>query len=471
MRSSIVLTWVCVCATLGCNSNRGESARESSEVESAPAGPPVGAWVVIDERRGLFKTSHADAGRIPSSATGETAKRFRVAEVVSIVGEFIEVRTIAAEPEGVCASSLGVERNYELRLFVQAEALQPVLARPTRVEFDDGTKLELAPGVPVIATGERGEVRVGDANLFVALTDADVGRWFMPPASEPSEHPPEGEWTFGPALHYGEHRFGSATAPFLFAQERREVEGGELLTFVSTCGRFTLRTKLDDPKTKGMVGPEDAIPAIARHFDPDTAGRVQEDCSPITWTANTRTKLSWLGGGEAGTVLAEHQLPRAAQERADRVCFEVADLDVCIETAKLERDDNPDCPDPMDPSGWSSSGNGKRVPQVRQAKAEVSEGLDSDIVRRIVRAHINEVRACYNIGLAKQPTLAGRVEIAFVILDTGKVGSSSVHATSLEPAEDRVPACMAKAVKRWTFPKPLDGATVRVVYPFVLAPG
>ena len=120
-------------------------------------------------------------------------------------------------------------------------------------------------------------------------------------------------------------------------------------------------------------------------------------------------------------------------------------------------------------SGAGFGGRGKRVPRVRQAKAKVQGALDKDIIRRIVRAHINEVRSCYNQGLNKNPNLQGRVAVNFVIMGTGKVGSATVQESSLK--DKNVGNCIAKSVKRWKFPKPRGGGNVIVTYPFNLSPG
>lgn len=114
-------------------------------------------------------------------------------------------------------------------------------------------------------------------------------------------------------------------------------------------------------------------------------------------------------------------------------------------------------------------GSGKKVPRVRQAKADVKGALDKDIIRRIVRAHINEIRYCYNKGLTKDPDLKGRVAVQFTIEGTGKVSDSKVSDTTLD--EEDVEKCIAKAVNRWKFPKPSGGGKVVVTYPFVLDPG
>ncbi len=117
-------------------------------------------------------------------------------------------------------------------------------------------------------------------------------------------------------------------------------------------------------------------------------------------------------------------------------------------------------------------GGGKSVPSVRQAKAKVTGPLDKDIIRRIVRAHINEVRACYNHGLTKDPELGGRISIEFTIGSSGSVTESAVSGNTLKDRDDdtNVASCVAKAVKRWKFPKPRGGGEVDVVYPFTLSP-
>lgn len=117
-------------------------------------------------------------------------------------------------------------------------------------------------------------------------------------------------------------------------------------------------------------------------------------------------------------------------------------------------------------SGWSRP---RRVPQVRQARATVSGSLDKDIIRRVMRAHINEVRHCYNKGLASDPKLSGRVRVVYQIGAQGTVAAAIVQESTL--ADTSVDQCIAKAIQRWKFPKPQGGGTVTVTIPFVLEPG
>jgi TonB family protein len=109
----------------------------------------------------------------------------------------------------------------------------------------------------------------------------------------------------------------------------------------------------------------------------------------------------------------------------------------------------------------------KKVPDARAGKAEIVGSLDKDIIRRVVRAHINEVRYCYNQGLAKDANLKGRVAVQFQIGATGKVPTAVVSETDVK--DGSVNNCIAQAVRRWQFPKPPGGGTVIVTYPFVLS--
>jgi len=94
--------------------------------------------------------------------------------------------------------------------------------------------------------------------------------------------------------------------------------------------------------------------------------------------------------------------------------------------------------------------------------------LDKEIVRRIIRAHLNEIRYCYETELARRPTLAGRVVLQFAIAPSGQVLSSVVQDSTLHlvPLE----SCMTQSVRRWIFPQPAGGGLTVVSYPFVLAP-
>ncbi len=105
--------------------------------------------------------------------------------------------------------------------------------------------------------------------------------------------------------------------------------------------------------------------------------------------------------------------------------------------------------------------------RVRLAKEQIRGRFDRDIIRRIVRTHIDEVDHCYGGGLSRRPGIRGRVTIEFTIRADGRVPTSKVARSSLgdKPVEN----CISAATRRWTFPKPADG-NVAVTIPFVLGP-
>jgi hypothetical protein len=111
-----------------------------------------------------------------------------------------------------------------------------------------------------------------------------------------------------------------------------------------------------------------------------------------------------------------------------------------------------------------------RPPEVQQGIAQVRGTLDREIVRRVIRQHLNEVRYCYEQALPRKPQLAGRVVAHFAILATGATSAVAIGESTL--GDVRVEACIAQAVRRWDFPRPRDGGLALVSYPFVLvAPG
>ncbi|HEX7597893.1 MAG TPA: AgmX/PglI C-terminal domain-containing protein [Polyangia bacterium] len=108
-----------------------------------------------------------------------------------------------------------------------------------------------------------------------------------------------------------------------------------------------------------------------------------------------------------------------------------------------------------------------KVPEVFPGTAVVRGSLDKEIIRRVVRLHMNEVKYCYDQELVKQPALAGRISVQFAISGTGQVLSSVLQTSSM--ANARVESCVVNATRRWDFPKPVGGGVVIVVYPFTFA--
>ena len=91
-------------------------------------------------------------------------------------------------------------------------------------------------------------------------------------------------------------------------------------------------------------------------------------------------------------------------------------------------------------------------------------GLDREIIQRIVRQHRREITHCYQQELQRNPDLAGRITMQWVITPSGNVATASVQETTMNNRQ--VEQCMAQRIQRWVFPEPEGGGVVRVNYPF-----
>jgi TonB family protein len=108
------------------------------------------------------------------------------------------------------------------------------------------------------------------------------------------------------------------------------------------------------------------------------------------------------------------------------------------------------------------------VPDPMIGNVTVRGTLDKEIIRRVVRRNLNQVKYCYQQALAKRPSLEGRVVTQFTIAPTGRVLAAVVQSSTLQATA--VEACIVNAIKRWEFPEPDHGGLAMVSYPFSFAP-
>jgi TonB family protein len=109
-----------------------------------------------------------------------------------------------------------------------------------------------------------------------------------------------------------------------------------------------------------------------------------------------------------------------------------------------------------------------RVPKIIPTTATVRGNLDKEIIRRIVRTHLNEIRFCYEQSLVRHPSLSGRVVVQFTIAPTGRVMTAVLQSSTIgEPALN---SCVVEATRRWEYPRPDGGGLAIVSYPFQLTP-
>ncbi len=241
-------------------------------------------------------------------------------------------------------------------------------------------------------------------------------------------------------------------------------------------------------KLYASKGPKDAVPRLARDFDPDLAARhagilgvVQQEsghflASPYGGAFAVGNDDEDLWGNVEGTELGEaHGAMGLGLIGTGRGAGGEGEGTIGLTGVGLigQRGHGGDrlgygSRDGSD-RGTAFDGRKQRKPVVRTTTGEFKGVLDKELIRRVVRAHINEVRGCYDQGLARDPNLRGRVEVQFAIGPTGAVSTSVVGESSLP--DSAVAQCIAKAVRRWRFPTAALGGSALVTYPFTLSPG
>ncbi|MFZ5476124.1 MAG: AgmX/PglI C-terminal domain-containing protein [Myxococcota bacterium] len=94
--------------------------------------------------------------------------------------------------------------------------------------------------------------------------------------------------------------------------------------------------------------------------------------------------------------------------------------------------------------------------------------LDRNLIDAVIKRQLAQIRYCYQRELTKNPDLAGKVVVKFVIAKDGTVSSATTKASTLgNPA---VETCIHGRFLRWQFPEPRGGGIVIVSYPFVFSP-
>ncbi|HEY4177513.1 MAG TPA: AgmX/PglI C-terminal domain-containing protein [Kofleriaceae bacterium] len=121
------------------------------------------------------------------------------------------------------------------------------------------------------------------------------------------------------------------------------------------------------------------------------------------------------------------------------------------------------CLFPTDESSAEPAPDALKSPSVTVGQDKASDGLDHDVIRRYMRRNLPKIRSCYEEALHKNAKLAGSVTTTFEIAADGHV----VNATTSGMPD--VAPCVATVIRSIEFPKPNDGASVNVTYPFAFS--
>jgi hypothetical protein len=96
----------------------------------------------------------------------------------------------------------------------------------------------------------------------------------------------------------------------------------------------------------------------------------------------------------------------------------------------------------------------------------LSNSIDKEAIKRVVRAKRPAMQKCYEAGLAHDPKLQGRVVVKFIVEKDGTVSSADDAGSDL-PDKGTI-ACVAGVFRTMVFPAPWDRMTIS--YPLMFAP-
>lgn len=113
-------------------------------------------------------------------------------------------------------------------------------------------------------------------------------------------------------------------------------------------------------------------------------------------------------------------------------------------------------------------GGGRANVTIPPGDPSVSGGLTAQEIMAVIRAHLNEIRHCYEQLLQRSPSASGKISVNFVVGLSGNVTRVSVAEATLNDSVMR--GCVTGRIQRWNFPKPRGGQPVDVNYPFVFNP-
>ncbi len=100
--------------------------------------------------------------------------------------------------------------------------------------------------------------------------------------------------------------------------------------------------------------------------------------------------------------------------------------------------------------------------------ATAAARISTDFIRSVIRAHLPEIRECYDAGLRSRPGLAGRITVRFTVEADGSVSAADIDHSDL--AAPDVESCLLARVRELRFPAIGGGGTIRIMYPFVFTP-
>lgn len=275
----------------------------------APAPPRGSRFVLVPLSVTLRQRPRDDAPGVlfrPGGTSLEVAAFRRV----RVRGDWVLVEP-PGRPERQCHPTLVLPPGMQLRFWVRASELAPVLVRTVTRRGADGSALRARPGLRVVRDGDLSRIALAPGTqAALALDPSEVGDAFSEPRPAAVGEP--GERLVGdlntPFLDGGQFMTTRGATP-VYVTERRAVQGGHLAQVQTACADLTVR-----------VQPQHVVPVVSVEMDerPDAP---RPDVETATIRAGAR--LRWSDGAVAGAALADIEVGPEVRRIADQPCHSI----------------------------------------------------------------------------------------------------------------------------------------------------
>jgi hypothetical protein len=112
-------------------------------------------------------------------------------------------------------------------------------------------------------------------------------------------------------------------------------------------------------------------------------------------------------------------------------------------------------------------GKGGALISTESGGISVGAGLSKEQIDRVVKDHLNELDFCFQQARQRNPDLAGKIALAWTILNGGVV--AKVRQQNNSTGDPGLVECFIRRLQQWKFPSPPSGASAEVeYYPFTL---
>jgi TonB family protein len=172
-------------------------------------------------------------------------------------------------------------------------------------------------------------------------------------------------------------------------------------------------------------------------------------------------------GRPVGTVILDLSIDAAGKATVSKTSGELVDekLRTCVSTALASA--------VFDPAAAGSTsysiafeGTPGKEPMLRDSKVTATGGLPPEIITRVIRSRMAQIRYCYEKALKVDPKTAGKITVSFTIDPKGAVTGAKAASSTLGDAT--LDACIVSVFTKITFPAPASGS-ISVSYPIVLS--